>query len=414
MKSKLAIFSLLLAGTTCSAFAQETAKKYFNESWKDNFYISLGAGIQANVNPDNFDNGFGKAITPQITLSVGKWINPVWGVRGQLFGWQTKLNTDYMMSPLDKYGIGGYNVEKNIFEYGKENNYRKYKKNYIGLNADIMLNLTNLFCGYKEGRNFEFTLFLGPNLTAVKSYCHWQESKVPVEAKVGDQTYKGEYNRYTAMSDNLHWLVGGTVGLGAKYNIDRFWALDLEVRGSVTPSPFGVASNSNTDGALAATIGATYTFRGKKFVTCRDNGIDEDALNAKINELKERLANMKPEVVEKVVEKEILKEVEVAGPRAIFFEIGKAKITDRGLVNLELAAKVIKENPNRKYKLIGYADKATGSAKINQKLSKERAQAVYDALVKDGVNPNQLEMVAEGGQDNMFGKAALNRVVILE
>ena len=42
------------------------------------------------------------------------------------------------------------------------------------------------------------------------------------------------------------------------------------------------------------------------------------------------------------------------------------------------------------------------------------AQAVYDALVAEGVKESQLEKVAMGGTDNMFGKNYLNRVVILE
>ena len=40
--------------------------------------------------------------------------------------------------------------------------------------------------------------------------------------------------------------------------------------------------------------------------------------------------------------------------------------------------------------------------------------SVYDALVKEGVSKDQLELVGFGGTDNMFGKNFLNRVVILE
>ena len=94
---------------------------------------------------------------------------------------------------------------------------------------------------------------------------------------------------------------------------------------------------------------------------------------------KNALANVKP------VTKEVVKEIEVAGPRAIFFQIGKSKIDDYGMVNIQLAAKILKANPDKKYKVAGYADKATGSAKWNQKLSEARAQAVYDALIKEGV-----------------------------
>ena len=51
----------------------------------------------------------------------------------------------------------------------------------------------------------------------------------------------------------------------------------------------------------------------------------------------------------------------------------------------------------------------------NKFLSEKRAEAVYNALVKQGVNPSQLEKVAMGGVDPMFfDKAYLSRVVVLE
>ncbi len=45
------------------------------------------------------------------------------------------------------------------------------------------------------------------------------------------------------------------------------------------------------------------------------------------------------------------KEVEVAGPRAIFFKIGSARLDDYGKVNIELAAKILKANPDKSTKL---------------------------------------------------------------
>ena len=157
-----------------------------------------------------------------------------------------------------------------------------------------------------------------------------------------------------------------------------------------------------------------------KFV--KASNIDEDAINAEINRYrselaqaqadlancKNALANAKPEV------KEVTKEVEVAGPRAIFFKIGSAQIDDYGMVNIRLIAKAMKADNSKTYKIAGYCDKATGSSNSNQVLSEKRAKAVYDALVAEGVPANQLELVGFGGTANMFGKDYLNRVVIME
>ena len=165
----------------------------------------------------------------------------------------------------------------------------------------------------------------------------------------------------------------------------------------------------------------TYTFGGKKFVSCGSQ-VDQNAINEELNRYRSELAKAQSDLADaknalanvKPVTKEVVKEIEVAGPRAIFFQIGKSKIDDYGMVNIQLAAKILKANPDKKYKVAGYADKATGSAKWNQKLSEARAQAVYDALIKEGVSKDQLELVGFGGTANMFGKNFLNRVVILE
>ena len=89
MKSKIAILSLLLTGAAVSASAQ-TKEHYYSEKAKDNIFISVGVGAQGCVNPDNFDYGFGHAITPLIHASVGKLFDPIWGIRGQVAGcWST-------------------------------------------------------------------------------------------------------------------------------------------------------------------------------------------------------------------------------------------------------------------------------------------------------------------------------------
>ena len=78
-------------------------------------------------------------------------------------------------------------------------------------------------------------------------------------------------------------------------------------------------------------------------------------------------------------------------------------------------AEVIKENDaNVVYTITGYADAATGNKEINDRLSKERAQAVYDCLINEfGVNPDQLRMEYKGGVENMFyNDPALSRAVI--
>ena len=264
------------------------------------------------------------------------------------------------------------------------------------------------FGGYNPNRVVDFYLFAGPTMNLSSKGTEF------TGGMVGD-AYQ------LAANDDVKARFGATAGLGLGFNLNQKLALNVEGRFGVTPSIFGDASDCRKAEATArVNVGLTYTFGGKKFAKVSD--IDEDAINAEINRYrselaqaqadlancKNSLANMKPEV------KEVIKEIQTAGPRAIFFKIGSARLDDYGKVNIQLAAKILKANPDKKYKVAGYCDKATGSAAYNQKLSEKRAQVVYDALIAEGVDKDQLEFVGFGGTENMFSKNYLNRVVILE
>ena len=100
---------------------------------------------------------------------------------------------------------------------------------------------------------------------------------------------------------------------------------------------------------------------------------------------------------------------------AIFFEIGKAKLTEKSIINLGYLADIIKQYPDKRFTIFASADKQTGTPKFNMQLSQKRGEAVYDVLVKKyGVKPEQLNIDAVGAQQQKFGEPQLNRVVVIE
>ena len=64
--------------------------------------------------------------------------------------------------------------------------------------------------------------------------------------------------------------------------------------------------------------------------------------------------------------------------------------------------------------LTGSADKQTGSAKVNQKLSEQRVDAVKALLGKLGANTANIQTLAKGDTDNVFDTPAKNRCVVIE
>ena len=375
MKSKLVILSLMLAGIATVATAQ-TKSRYYAESAKDNYFISVGVGGQKIVNPNASDN----SMTPAVNISAGKLISPVWGVRGMVSGFNQKLFTDFHAND-PKFTSA------------------ELKKNVVTLRAEGLVNLSAAFAGYNPERKFEAYAFMGPALQLAK-------------AEIGGD-------------EDMKALISGSLGLGAAYNINSNWALNLEVRGEVAESAFGDYSSTVANGLVGATVGATYFFGGKNFVKVTNEALLV-AANGDIKKYKELVAAeqashaaTKEELAKEKAKApvEVVKEVEipVAGPRAVFFTIGSAKIDTKGMVNINLAADIMKANPSVKYVVKGYADKATGSAKTNQKLSDKRAEAVYNALIKAGVSESQIEWKGLGGQDNMWENSrALTRVVVIE
>jgi OOP family OmpA-OmpF porin len=94
-----------------------------------------------------------------------------------------------------------------------------------------------------------------------------------------------------------------------------------------------------------------------------------------------------PEVTEQV-----LQELKVQA-RAVYFVTGKAILAtaDKGATDgrLEAIKEILKNYPNAKFSIEGHTD-STGSAKVNQKLSEDRAKVVMDKLIEKGVNPANL------------------------
>jgi outer membrane protein OmpA-like peptidoglycan-associated protein len=80
--------------------------------------------------------------------------------------------------------------------------------------------------------------------------------------------------------------------------------------------------------------------------------------------------------------------------RAIFFVSGKATLYDAkkgdNSGRLDAIKEILKNYPTAKFSINGHTD-STGSDKLNQKLSEDRAKVVMDKLIEKGVPAANLE-----------------------
>ena len=82
---------------------------------------------------------------------------------------------------------------------------------------------------------------------------------------------------------------------------------------------------------------------------------------------------------------------------AITFDSGKATIKPESTVEINRIAKLMNEHPELKFEVQGHCD-ATGSDKVNDPLSQKRAEAIVDALIKQGIDKSRLTAVGKGSR----------------
>lgn len=350
-----------------------------NPFWS-NWFITLDGGAQMLFSDHDKKASFGKRITPTIDLAVGKWFTPGLGLRAMVSG----------------SAVRGLNARQSKYTYDEGNLVDgKYYKDYwdiLNIHGDIMLNLTNMFCGYKENRLYNAIPYVGFGLI-----------------------------HSLDMSSKNNFAVN--MGFLNTFRISDKWDFNLEAKALITNDNFDlVRGGVKADIIMGVSAGVTYKFAPRGFrKPCKAAPVKQLISEAELNNLKSSLANqaaenesLRGQLASRPATVEVKEKIStVVAPQAIFFNIGSAKVSPQEEVNIRFLAKQMNQDTTTQYTITGYADSATGSAQLNKELSEKRAQAVIEALVKAGVDRSRLTVASEGGVA-MFDKDFLNRAVIVE
>ena len=383
MKTK--IMTLALAALAAGALqAQEPAQKpayktSFVKDGKAHWFLEVGDAATISLAGNNRDVNFTDRVSLlNPSLAIGRWSTPAFGMRLSLQGGKT---FDYAR-PAGLWAAAT-----------TTNGYLRHDVTYGFAQYDFLFDLVNYFAPYKENRFFHIIPFLGVGL----GYKHEVEA-----IHVKDKSH-----RFSPLAD---------AGLQLKLRLARF--VDFNLEGKITASDLRLPSQedhvkSGTD--FIAQAGASLTFHlGRKAfeaITPNDEALIAD-LNGQINALRAENAELAkrpvrcPDVEIPVADSKVIGNV-------IYFRLNSAVVDKNQMINVYNIAEYAKSNTET-ITLVGYADRQTGNPNYNMALSKRRAEAVADILVKKyGISRDRLKIDWKGDTVQPYAENVWNRIVLM-
>ena len=373
MKAFKTLFTVALAGLSTAAMAQATyTDKDGNEyTFKKHAFLDLQGGAQYTLG----EAKFGDLISPNVQLGIGYQFTPVFGMRLQANGWQSKG------------GWNGYKATKDGTPYTAD-----YKFKYVAPGLDFMFNLSNLFCGWNPNRVFNATAFIGGGANFA-----WGNDEVnEIAANIKDQrSYLLEY-----LWDGTKVRPFGRAGIDLEFKVSKAVSIMLEGNANITSDKYNSKKAGNADWYFNALAGLRINL-GKSHTKAEP--VKEAPVP--VQEYVKPEPKPQPKVEEKKVE-EIRRDV--------FFVINSNKIRESEDAKIKEVVDYLNQYPEAKVVVTGYADAGTGNDRINDAISAKRAAAVVKALKeKYGIEESRITEDSKGARVQPFSENDKNRVSIM-
>lgn len=374
-------------------YTEDTTQGLVTNSFKSNWFIQGQGGVSFFLSHADVHRKWSDRFAPAANLYVGKWFTPVFGGRvgGEFLGCKGLSDFDYTIGAIPQ------RVDK----------WWKTYTNEIGVTFDLMVNLTNWWCGYNPNRVYNATFYFGGG-------GYWTMSHKYVEQ--ADGSYKKD-----GWSNDHDRILTIRAGLLNQFRLNKHLQLNLDLRFSGMDGHYDEAETINrTYGSLQAYLGLTYNFSPcgwhAPVVPVCPEPENCDALRARLAAADARIADLEAQLrdcLNRPVEKV---QAEKAPLATIYYPIGVSRLTREDQNVLGAIANVMKDNSKTNYVLTGWADNYTGTDQINIRLRKARVNGVYDFLVKKGVPASQLTATTNNGNLCDLGEkyVALDRAVTIE
>lgn len=329
-----------------------------------NYFISLAGGVGAMFLEGNNTPKFTDRLSWTAALSLGKWHNPYYATRLKVVGGEA-------------------------YTYSKLNSALRNDNYFVGGHYDFMFDVVNFFSTYNPNRVFHIIPYVG----------------------VG---YEYKFNHTVAGLPNTH---AATANGGLQLSFHVAPRVNIFVEGEATYNGFHIRKSYAPDFSnafrVSAIAGLTFNVGRQGFAPVEP--LDQayiDGLQSQINALRAENAELAkrpvncPDVAVPVADSKVIGNV-------IYFRINSAVVDKNQMVNVYNIAEYAKSNTET-ITLVGYADRQTGNPAYNLALSKRRAEAVADILVKKyGISRDRLKIDWKGDTVQPYNENVWNRIVLM-
>jgi outer membrane protein OmpA-like peptidoglycan-associated protein len=347
----------------------------------DNWFLQIGAGMNLPMLENYLPDGDAKRhITAAYNVGFGKWMSPY-------LGWR--------ISGL----YGAIHWDNQVYSKAK----------YVNANFDLMWDMFNSVGGVNTDRVFSIVPFVGLGATYTWDFNHGTPA---IRTSYGDKPNT--------------WTMPVSAGLQFRFRLSKYVDFFAEGRAQFYGDNFNnYAYGEPIDVNITAIGGITYNIGGSDFKNC--NPCDYvgyiNTLNNQVNEMRGELALCAAALAKAesqlpcpdIVIPDCPETDGAVMMSTVHFAIDSYMITDAEMVNVYNVAQWLKENPKCTVTITGYADRNTGSAEYNMKLSKKRADAVAHMLQNNyGIAADRIVVMSEGSSQQPYpADNNWNRIVLI-
>ncbi len=373
---KIALLSLACASLLSAApataqevtYVEDCSQGILINKMKDNWFITLQGG--GNFMFSNHDreaktkNRFGGTAG----LFVGKWFTPVIGLRAG-------ASWNYLKGATTADGYFR-DMNKSAIDNGEF-----YPERFMtaGPEVNIMINLTNWWCGYRPNRVYNAVLHGGGG-------AYW----------TFDHKYRNGEIKWHEASDKTLFA---NLGLQNNFRLSKHFDFFIDVACTIIEPYYDDLNGSfrRITYIPQAEIGFTYKFNKTDWncpvtavcPTWKYTDAEGDALVARIANADAKIRDLQRQLDDCLNRPKVQQcEDELA---TIYYPINVSTLSAREKTLIASMAEVMKQNSDKKYILTGWADNYTGNAEINTRLRNERVNGVAKHLLKCGVPQSQFE-----------------------